>query len=225
MTDSADPDQLASAEANWSGSTLFAKTRHVMFSKRRVKGNGYNFRGGEATLSKLFWPLLEMVYSERKEFAPYQIGIGEKDSKLEVTKVISLVQTGRKSANLVYWVSLLHTLCWSTILIKISASSKQENEIYSQESFVLIFMRWNYCKFNILLIWYGNSKDNQLSTLKMPRKTTSENVICSCLLLHLLANFSSILFAYRQTVWTQIRLLLEEQSDLGPHCLQEWLLK
>ena len=29
------------------------------------------------------------------------------------------------------------------------------------------------------------------------------------------------IFAYRQTVWTQIRL----QSDLGPHCLQKCLLK
>ena len=28
-------------------------------------------------------------------------------------------------------------------------------------------------------------------------------------------------FAYRQTVWTQIRLLLKEQSDLGPHCLPD----
>ena len=37
MTNSADPDQLASSEANWSGSTLFAKTVHVLFSKRRVK--------------------------------------------------------------------------------------------------------------------------------------------------------------------------------------------
>ena len=37
MTNSADPDQLASSEANWSGSTLFAKTGHVMLSKRRVK--------------------------------------------------------------------------------------------------------------------------------------------------------------------------------------------
>ena len=37
MTNSADPDQLASSEANGSGSTLFAKTGHVMFSKRRVK--------------------------------------------------------------------------------------------------------------------------------------------------------------------------------------------
>ena len=36
MTNSADPDQLASSEANWSGSTLFAKTGHVIFSKRRV---------------------------------------------------------------------------------------------------------------------------------------------------------------------------------------------
>ena len=32
-------------------------------------------------------------------------------------------------------------------------------------------------------------------------------------------------FAYRQTVWTLIRLLLEEQSDLSPHCLQKWPLK
>ena len=32
-------------------------------------------------------------------------------------------------------------------------------------------------------------------------------------------------FTYRQTVWTQIILLLEEQSDLGPHCLQKWLSK
>ena len=36
MTNSADPDQLASSEANWSGSTLFAKIGHVVFSKRRV---------------------------------------------------------------------------------------------------------------------------------------------------------------------------------------------
>ena len=35
MTNSADPDELAS-EANWSGSTLFAKTGHDVFSKRRV---------------------------------------------------------------------------------------------------------------------------------------------------------------------------------------------
>ena len=37
MTNSADPDQLASSEANWSGSTLFAKIWHVVLSKRRVK--------------------------------------------------------------------------------------------------------------------------------------------------------------------------------------------
>ena len=36
MTNSVDPDHLAS-EANWSESTLFAKTGHVVFSKRRVK--------------------------------------------------------------------------------------------------------------------------------------------------------------------------------------------
>ena len=29
MANSADPDQLASSEANWSGSTLFAKTAYL----------------------------------------------------------------------------------------------------------------------------------------------------------------------------------------------------
>ena len=29
MTNSADPDQLASEEANWSGATLFAKAGHI----------------------------------------------------------------------------------------------------------------------------------------------------------------------------------------------------
>ena len=62
-------------------------------------------------------------------------------------------------------------------------------------------------------------------TLKEPRKPASENVVCLYRLLHLLANFSNILFAYRQTVWTSIRLLLKEQSDLGPYFLQKWLLK
>ena len=37
--------------------------------------------------------------------------------------------------------------------------------------------------------------------------------------------FFKPIFAYRQTVLIQIRLLLEEQSDLGPHCFQTWLLK
>ena len=36
MTNSADSDQLTFTEANWSGSTLFDKTGHVVFSKRRV---------------------------------------------------------------------------------------------------------------------------------------------------------------------------------------------
>ena len=40
MTNSADSDQLASAEANWSGSTLFAKTGYVVFSKRKINYQG-----------------------------------------------------------------------------------------------------------------------------------------------------------------------------------------
>ena len=58
-------------------------------------------------------------------------------------------------------------------------------------------------------------------TLKTPRKPASENVVCLCRLLNILENFSNILSACMQTVWTQIRLLLKEQSDLGPHSLQQ----
>ena len=37
MANSADPDQLASSEANWSGSTLFAKAGYIGSSWTRVK--------------------------------------------------------------------------------------------------------------------------------------------------------------------------------------------
>ena len=37
MANSADPDQLASSEANWSGSTLFAKQGISGFSRTSVK--------------------------------------------------------------------------------------------------------------------------------------------------------------------------------------------
>ena len=59
-----------------------------------------------------------------------------------------------------------------------------------------------------------------LLAFNTPRKPASENVVCLCRLLNILANFSDILFACMQTVWTQIRLL-KEQSDLDPHCLQQ----
>ena len=62
-------------------------------------------------------------------------------------------------------------------------------------------------------------------TFKMTIKPKSENVVCLCRLLNILANFFKLIFAYRQSVWTLIRLLLEEQSDLGPQCLQKRLLK
>ena len=39
MSNSADPDQLASSEANWSGSTLFAKAGYIRV--QQDKGWGY----------------------------------------------------------------------------------------------------------------------------------------------------------------------------------------
>ena len=59
----------------------------------------------------------------------------------------------------------------------------------------------------------------------MPRKPASENVFCLCRLLNILANFSNLFSAYGQRVWIKSRLLLKEQSDLGPHYLQKGLLK
>ena len=40
MTNSADPDQLASSEANWSGSTLFVKAGYIWVQQDK----GYNSR-------------------------------------------------------------------------------------------------------------------------------------------------------------------------------------
>ena len=61
------------------------------------------------------------------------------------------------------------------------------------------------------------------------RYDAKKNYIWKCRLFMLSAKYSCKLFkpifAYGQTVWTLIRLHLEEQSDLGPHCLQKWLLK
>ena len=51
-------------------------------------------------------------------------------------------------------------------------------------------------------------KNRKPLTLKAPRKTASENVVCLCRLLNILADFLNNIFAYRQTVWTLIRLLL-----------------
>ena len=39
MMNSADPDQLASSEANWSGSTQFAKTGYMYIRVQQDQGN------------------------------------------------------------------------------------------------------------------------------------------------------------------------------------------
>ena len=40
MTNSADPDQLASSEANWSGSTLFAEADYIRAQQNKgLKSN------------------------------------------------------------------------------------------------------------------------------------------------------------------------------------------
>ena len=60
-------------------------------------------------------------------------------------------------------------------------------------------------------------------TLKMPRKPASENVLCLCCLLNILANFSNLFSPTGKQCGPDQTAL--EQSDLGPHCLQKLLLK
>ena len=57
MTKSADSDQLASSEANGSVSTLFAKTGHAVFSKKRLKT-----MFGTAKKWSYLWPGLNIKY-------------------------------------------------------------------------------------------------------------------------------------------------------------------
>ena len=73
MTNSADPDQLASSEANWSGSTLFAKTGHVVFSKRRVKE--FAPSGNKFLLSSLA-PLKREANTFKSEWGPFVVYMG-----------------------------------------------------------------------------------------------------------------------------------------------------
>ena len=58
MANSADPDQLASSEANWSGSTLFAKAGYIQIQQDK----GYNktlFYANLAISKQFFSWLLE----------------------------------------------------------------------------------------------------------------------------------------------------------------------
>ena len=55
-----------------------------------------------------------------------------------------------------------------------------------------------------------------LLTLKMPRKPASENVVCLCRLLNILAKFTNLLLHRGKQCGPR-----SEQSDLCPHCLQK----
>ena len=46
----------------------------------------------------------------------------------------------------------------------------------------------------------------------LPKAIKQLSAACKCL-------YDGIKLAYKQTVWTQTRLLFEEQTDLFSHCL------
>ena len=53
-------------------------------------------------------------------------------------------------------------------------------------------------------------------TLKAPRKIASENVVCLCRLLNILADFSNLFCIQANSVDPD-----QTAPDLGPHCLQK----
>ena len=55
------------------------------------------------------------------------------------------------------------------------------------------------------------------------KKPASENVVCLCRLLNILANFSSLFLRTAKSV--EPDQTAPEQSDLGLHSLQKWHLK
>ena len=68
MANSADPDQLASAEANWSGSTLFAKAGYIQVQqdkKLRVKKQLHKKQKlGQKVWNKMFEILGHLPYAD-----------------------------------------------------------------------------------------------------------------------------------------------------------------
>ena len=93
----------------------------------------------------------------------------------------------------------------------------------------LSHIKWNAKHYYIIPIILQKSETKccksvfkfQRLTLKAPRKTASENVVCLCCLLNILADFLKKYFCI------QANSVDPDQNapDLGPHCLQKWLLK
>ena len=108
----------------------------------------------------------------------------------------------------------------TTMIITATSNRKNPHELQHVKIYLNPFMPNGFFYLNSLDQSISKRKDVRLF-LKMPRKPASDNVVCLCHLLNILANFSNSFSAYRQTAWIQIRLLLEEQCDLDPHCLQK----
>ena len=78
---------------------------------------------------------------------------------------------------------------------------------------------WQKCHFLALL--FRRFIRRRTLTLKAPRKTAFENIVCLCRLLNFLADFSNLVLHTDKQCGPRSK----EQSDLGPHCLQKWRLK
>ena len=74
--------------------------------------------------------------------------------------------------------------------------------------------------FTSLLSQFITQAESRLLTLKTPRKSASENVVCLCRLLNIPANFQTY-FCTQANKVDPDQTAPKEQSDLGPHCLQE----
>ena len=66
MANSADPDQLASSEANWSGSTLFAKRGTIVYPCSA--GHGLSFYGEMRKLFQIYYQILLNRSSDKEHY-------------------------------------------------------------------------------------------------------------------------------------------------------------
>ena len=147
----------------------------------------------------------------------------------ELVKLTTLWTTGPRQ---IFFLFSMKTCCWhssdheiivfrklSTFLVEDSALSGIMDKVPFCNSEKYTQHLW--CKYYTLDMplssWcYNKGRNSQtILPLRTPRKPASENAVCLCRLLSILANCFCI----------QANSVDLEQSDLGPHCLQKWLLK
>ena len=151
MTNSADPDQLASSEAIWSESTLFAKTGHVVFSKRRVKRMTTFLLS--CLLSCTGIPFWKSISHKREEITPLGsrifIFLCRREAKITLTEL-----PPRK----VYSIALDFIFIKLLLCDKLICLNKEAYSLHVQESLCSMEMLLNESKEKLVLTYFWLNK-------------------------------------------------------------------